>query len=253
MEPFKDHFSSVASAYARHRPDYPPELAAYFAEIAPRRGLAWDCGCGSGQFSRLLADHFAHVIATDPSAEQLSAAPRHPRIDYRQEKAERTSLPDHAVDIITVAQAAHWFALEDFYAEVRRVAAPGAILALITYASLETGDSELDRIINDFYDGVLGTTFWPPERRHIEAGYRTLAFPFAEIAAPPFSIVHEWSVADVLGYIETWSAVSNLKKAGRGKDFEDFSIRLAAHWAKGAARRRVRWPLAMRVGRVSAL
>ncbi|MGH7538830.1 MAG: class I SAM-dependent methyltransferase, partial [Gemmatimonadales bacterium] len=194
---FKDHFSQTAAAYAAHRPVYPPALADYLAGLVAHRELAWDAGCGSGQLSLLLADRFERVVATDASPEQLARARPHARVEYRHAPAEASGLPKAIVDLAAAAQAAHWFDLTRYYAEVRRVARPGGIVALATYDRIRAG-GDADRVIDRFYTGVLGT-YWPPQRRYVDDRYRSLPFPFDEIAAPELELRAEWTLADVLG------------------------------------------------------
>src|SRR5689334_3844133 len=105
---FKDHFSERAAGYASHRPHYTKELVMWLASLAPAKRLAWDAGCGSGQLSTLLGDEFEKVFATDASSAQIEQAEPHPHVEYRVEPAERSSLADGSVDLITVAQAIHW-------------------------------------------------------------------------------------------------------------------------------------------------
>src|SRR5688572_25128487 len=161
-------FASVARAYAAFRPDYPPELFAWLASVVAARDAVWDCGCGSGQASVPLAGHFAAVHATDVAAEQIAAVRRHPRVTYKVASAENSGLPDASVDLVTVAQALHWFDLEAFYAEARRVARPHALIAIWTYPRPRFVDERLDAAFLEFYSKVVGP-YWPPERRHVEA------------------------------------------------------------------------------------
>ncbi|WP_246685504.1 class I SAM-dependent methyltransferase [Methylobacterium sp. WL103] len=249
MDPtFKDHFSSQAAAYAAHRPTYPAALAAFLAEAAPGRGLAFDAACGTGQLSTQLAAHFGDVVATDASAAQIANATPYPRVTYRTAPAERSGLTASSADLITVAQAAHWLDLDAFYDEVRRIARPGAVLALVSYGILHV-EGEPDGAVRHFYDDVVGP-YWPPERRHVEDGYRSLPFSFAEIAAPDLAITVAWSLADLIGYVETWSALRGLEKAiGRGP-VDAFHEALAASWGPGEQLRTVRWPLSLRLARV---
>jgi ubiquinone/menaquinone biosynthesis C-methylase UbiE len=121
---FKDHFSPQASDYARFRPTSPRQMFQFLARLAPRHELAWDCATGSGQVAVPLADHFAHVIATDASAQQIANAEPHPRVKYRVAPAEQSGLVSGSVDLIMVAQALHWFDLDAFNAEARRVLKP---------------------------------------------------------------------------------------------------------------------------------
>jgi len=245
---FKDHFSKVSAGYAAHRPDYPSALLDFLTEIAPAHGLALDCGCGSGQLSALLAARFDSVVATDASAAQIAAATPHPRVDYRVAPAERSGLADGSADLIAAAQAAHWFDLGAFYAEVRRVARPGAALALISYG-LPDMDDEPGMIIDDFYGRALDP-YWPPERRHIEDSYSSLAFPFVEIAAPSLAIERDWALGEVVGYLDTWSAVRALEKVAGRAPFDAMAAELALAWGDPETPRRIVWPIAIRAGRI---
>ena len=208
---FKDHFSAHASGYAAHRPSYPRSLIDLLASLAPSRARALDAGCGTGQLSVLLADAFAEVVATDASARQIAEATPHPNVSYRIARAEASGLADASVDLITVAQAAHWFDLEPFYAEVRRIARPRAVLALISYGVF-AGEPDIDPVLQRFYHADTAP-FWPPERRHVETGYRSLSFPFTELAAPDLAIEVRWRLPDLIGYVDTWSAVRAMETA----------------------------------------
>ena len=247
---FKDHFSEVASAYAAHRPSYPAAVVDFLARIAPARRLAWDAGCGSGQLSVLLAGAFEHVVATDASAEQIGRATSQASVEYRCARAESSGLPERVADLATAAQAVHWFDLPAYYAEVRRVVRPGGIVALISYGVVTVG-ADLDAVIQPFYRNVLAS-YWPPERRHVDDGYRSLPFPFVELDAPAFEIRLEWRLPDLVGYVGTWSAVWALEKAEGPGPFTTFCRALEAAWGRGQATtvRTVRWPLVLRVGRV---
>jgi len=247
---FEDHFSAIAAAYAAHRPSYPAALVDFLARLAPETCLAWDAGCGSGQLSVLLAGPFDRVVATDASAEQIARAAPHPKVEYRCAPAGVSGLPARVVDLATAAQAAHWFDLPAYYAEVRRVTRPGGIVALISYGVVMAG-VDLDAVIRPFYRDVLAS-YWPPERRHVDDGYRALPFPFEELDAPAFEIRLEWRLADLAGYVGTWSAVWALEQAEGPGPFATFRRALEAAWGQGPATtvRTVRWPLALRVGRV---
>ena len=244
---FKDHFSSRSVDYSLYRPTYPPALAQELARRAPGRELALDCGCGSGQFTPLLAEVFDRVEATDASEKQIAAAAPHPRITYRVAKAEASGLPDASVDLLTVAQALHWFDLDAFYAEARRVLKPGGVVALITY-----GDAELDGaigdVLNTFSHRTIGR-FWPPERRLVMEAYRSLPFPFEEEPVIETTMTADWPLERLLGYVDTWSAMRGAERElGRGP-YEVFTRELGELWGDPAAPREVRWKLTARVGR----
>jgi len=245
---FQDHFSDVAAAYAAYRPSYPPALVDFLARLAPARRLAWDAGCGSGQLSLLLAGHFERVVATDASPEQIARATAHPKVEYRCARAEASGLPERVADLVTAAQAAHWFDLPAYFAEVRRVTRPGGIVALISYGVV-TADADLDAVIRPFYREVLGA-YWPPERRHVDEGYRSLPFPFEELDGPSLEIRLDWRLEQLVGYVGTWSAVWALERAQGQGSLATFRRELAKAWGPATTVRTVRWPLALRVGRV---
>jgi SAM-dependent methyltransferase len=220
-------------------------LVHFLADAAPGRARALDCGCGTGQLSVLLAERFERVVATDASAAQIANAEPHERVEYRAARAEDSGLPDASVDLITVAQAAHWLDLDRFYEEARRVARPGAVLALITYGVLHV-EGDVDPPVQRFYYDAIGK-YWPPERRHVEAGYRTLPFPFTEMPVPELAIEVSWRLPDVLGYVDTWSAVREAEKAVGREPIDAFAAELTKAWGDPETRRSVRWPLRLRV------
>lgn len=247
-ETFKDHFSTRAAQYAAFRPTYPTELVDYLASLVPRHDLVLDCGCGTGQLSTLLATRFQRVVATDASAEQIANATPHAHVAYRHAPADRSGLDAASVDLVTVAQAAHWFDLDAFYAEARRVLKPHGALVLITYGIIEA-DGAIDGVLRHFYRDVIGP-YWPPERRHVETGYRLLPFPFREETAPPIAMRVTWSLDALLGYVDTWSAVRQAEKALGRAPYDSFAAALRAAWGDPDAPREIRWPLSLRVGRV---
>ncbi|WP_369805409.1 methyltransferase domain-containing protein [Sphingobium sp. EM0848] len=248
MTNFKDHFSEGSAGYATHRPTYPMRLIDELAAISPGHGFALDCGCGNGQLSVLLAERFDRVEATDASAAQIAEAQPHPHVHYRTALAEQSGLPDAGVDLITVAQAAHWLDLDAFYAEARRVARPNAVLALITYGLWHV-EGDVDPIVQHFYKKVIAP-YWPPERRHVEEGYRNLPFPFREITLPPMTIEVAWRLEDVIGYVRTWSAVRAARKALGRTPVESFALNLGEAWGDPDVPRQIIWPLSLRAGRI---
>lgn len=241
-------FSSVACEYSRFRPGYPPELFEWLAGVAANRDAVWDCGCGNGQASTALAEHFAQVYATDVAPEQIAAAKAHPRVQYRVAPAEHSGLPGVSVDLVTVAQALHWFDVEAFYAEARRVARPGALIAVWTYPRPGFIDEPLDRIFLDFYENVVGP-YWPPGRRHVEANYTTLPFPFEELPHPEFGLELVWNLAQVIGYVSSWSATARYRKAVGADPVPLLHAALEPRWpASGTTA--VRMPIVLRAGRL---
>jgi len=249
MSTFKDHFSGHAQAYREARPTYPPALFAWLAQQGPDRRLAWDAGCGNGQASVALAAHFERVIATDPSAQQIDGAQGRSNVDYRVEPAEHSSLADASADVVTVAQALHWFDFAPFYAEVRRVLRPGGVFAAWSYAACKLGDAGVDRVVDRLYDDLTGP-FWPPERAYVDAGYRTLPFPFAEIAAPAFPMVMHWRVEQLLAYLRSWSATQRFITALGEDPVSIVEDDLREAWGDVERARDVTWTFHLRAGRV---
>jgi Methylase involved in ubiquinone/menaquinone biosynthesis len=244
----RNWFDQGGQAYARFRPEYPAELSAYLATMAPDRVLAVDVGCGSGQLTRQLAGHFDAVVGFDPSQDQIAHSAPQERVSYACAPAEDLPLPSRSASLITAAQAAHWFDLPRFYAEVRRVAEPGAVLALISYGVLRL-EGTLGERFAQFYWQEIGP-FWPAERKLVDSGYATLEFPFAEFPGPEIAIRLMWNLAEFLGYVSTWSAVRSAREAGREDLLHDFAADMAALWGDPATAQRVSWPINMRVGRL---
>ncbi|QNM95263.1 class I SAM-dependent methyltransferase [Chitinimonas koreensis] len=247
---FHDHFSTQSAAYAQYRPNYPAALFDWLAAVAPAHGLAWDAATGNGQAALELAARFDRVIATEPSAGQLANAPRRPNIDYRQEPAERSSLPDGGADLVTVAQALHWFDLPAFLAEAGRVLAPGGVLAVWCYEVFRC-EPAVDALVSDYYHAVVGS-YWPPERRWVEQGYAGLELPFAPLAAPEFEMALDWTLDALVGYLGTWSATQRYKDDKGIDPLPALRERLLAAWGDPAQPRRVAWPLTVRACRKPA-
>lgn len=249
MSDFRDHFSSLAASYAAFRPTQPAAVVAYAASLALRHDLAWDCGTGNGQAARGLAEHFACVIATDASAEQIAHAVPHPNVQYRVAPAEASGLSDHSVDIVTVAQALHWFDVERFYLEVKRVVRPGGVVAVWGYGDVRADGPELDRVLREFTRGTLGA-YWPPERRILDEGFRTIPFPFHEETPPDFTLDAQWTLPELLGYLRTWSATAAYVRATGRDPVEEWSPAFGRAWGEESIRRAIRWPMMVRAGHV---
>ena len=245
---FADHFAPVANDYDRHRPGYPDTLFAFLAETAPATSRVWDCATGTGQAARGLADYFDEVLATDASAGQVEQAEGPANVHYRVAPAEASGLEDASVDLVTVAQALHWFDLPAFYDEVRRVLRPGGVVAVWSYNLLEIGP-EVDAVVERLYRDRLGA-YWPAERRHVETGYRDLPFPFEAITAPAFAMEAAWTLPDLTGYLQTWSAVARCRAAEGTDPVAEVEDALCAAWGPPDTPRSVRWPLTLRAGRV---
>lgn len=241
---FSDHFSGDSHAYARHRPRYPDALFAWLARQAPGKVHAVDIATGNGQAAIGLAQHFIRVSAFDASATQIAAAETRANVTYGVAPAENIPLPDGCADLITVAQALHWFDVDCFYRECRRVLKPQGLLACWSYNLLHV-TPHVDALVNALYHDVLGP-YWPVERRHVETGYTALPFPPNRIAAPGFAMQADWTGEHLLGYLRTWSAWKAYTGAGHPDPVNAIAVPLLH--AFGSGERRVQWPLTVLAG-----
>jgi SAM-dependent methyltransferase len=246
---FHDHFSGHAAGYAQGRPTYPTALFDWLASQCAQRALAWDAGCGNGQASRALATHFERVVGTDPSAEQIANAAPATNVEYRVEPAEAPTLASASVDLVTVAQACHWFDVDRFHAAVARTLRPGGVVAVWTYG-LSQVDAAVDAAFRRLYDDILGA-YWPAERRHVENGYAELPFPYARIDAPTFAMRCDWTLAQYLAYLRTWSAAARYRREVGADAVAQVEGEFAQAWGDTAVRRTVTWPLGLRAGRLA--
>ncbi len=246
---FHDHFSQQASIYATYRPGYPEALFTWLATLTPARSCVWDCATGNGQAAASLARHFERVIATDASAAQIAATTPALQVEYRVATAETSGLPDHSMDMVTVAQALHWFDLPAFYTEVKRVAKPQGVVAAWSYGVIDVDHKTANPLIQAFYYDTVGA-WWPAERRHVENGYRELPFPFEKIDAPPMAMTAQWPRAALCGYLRSWSATQRfVEKNG----FDPVALLEDALEKTGITKDTslaIRWPLTLLVGRI---
>jgi len=245
---YLDLFSRQAAEYAKSRPTYPTALFDALATLATRRETAWDCATGNGQAAAGLAPHFHTVVATDASAEQIRHAAGPPNVRFRVATAEQSSLPANSLDVVTVAQALHWLDHDRFYPEVRRVTATGGLFAAWSYGACHAGD-DLEGALREFEDGLLGA-YWHPNRHWVDEGYRTIPFPFPEVEMPPFELRMRWSLSQLGGYLGSWSAVANYRRARRVDPVAPFVERIVKLWGSPEDTREIVWPLALRVGRL---
>lgn len=242
---FKDYFSVDPGAYQQYRPAYPNALFLYLAKIAPDLQCAWDCATGSGQSAIPLSACFKQVIATDGSASQISSAIQTNGVSYRVANAECSLIEASSVDLITVAQALHWFDLQAFTAEVERILKPDGVLAVWTYNLLQV-NAGVDLLIRHLYHDVLGA-YWPPERKMVEQGYAGVSFPFERVDAPPFNMSADWALPQLFGYLQTWSALKQYQNKRSHNPLEDIAQSLVETWGEPSNTLRINWPLSLRV------
>jgi len=244
---FEDHYSRQAATYAQSRPRYPAALYSFLANQTREHTLAWDCATGSGQAAVGLVEHFERVIATDASTDQIEHAEQHERITYKVEPAEETSLETRTVDLVTVAIAVHWFDLDRFYREVRRVLKPGGVIAVWAYYR-PVITPEIDRQIIRLEMDTLGE-FWPERIALLREQYRSLPFPFQEISAPEFFIEREMDLSQMIGFFNSWSATVRFREMNGRHPLESIWADFAAAWGGENGKHLMRWPIYLRAGR----
>jgi hypothetical protein len=224
-------------------------LFALLAGLTPAHRVALDCGTGNGQAALGLVNHFERVIAIDPSADQLNRATPHPKIDYRESRAESLSLPDASVDLVTAAQSLHWFDTAAFFCQARKVLNDRGVIAVWGYGDPRLDTKALDETLRGFNHGMLEPC-WYPERKLLLDGYQTIPFPFDEITLLPMELEMRWTLAELIGYLRTWSATARFV-AQRGFDpVVEVERFLSADWGDVRQPRLVRWPLHIRAGRL---
>ncbi|CAM4075252.1 Methyltransferase domain-containing protein [Pedobacter westerhofensis] len=240
----KDNFSVQSAGYAKFRPTYPQELYDFLFSLVSAHHTAWDCATGNGQVATVLAEHFTEVFGTDISENQLAHAVQKDNITYLLQSSDRSSFADQTFDLITVAQAIHWFDFSAFYAEVKRTLKPGGVIAVFGYGVMQI-DEQVDIIIHKLYKTILGH-YWDDERKFIDQGYQTLPFPFRESSVPELYIKTSWNFDQLIGYLNTWSAVQHYEKANNSSPIDLVISELYATW--GAGQKEVKFPILLKVG-----
>lgn len=243
----KDNFSTISDRYAKFRPNYPQAIFDFLYPLLQQKECAWDCGTGNGQLAAELAKDFTQVYATDISQSQLDHAYAAQNIHYSLQRAERTNFQDASFDLITVGQAIHWFDIDQFNEEVRRVAKANGIIAVLGY-ELSNITPEVDVIVRRFYTEVIGK-YWDSERQYLEQKYQTIPFPFRELETPEIYNIKLWSFETLMGYLKTWSAVQHFIEANGFDPVDQIEVELRAAWGKAEVRK-VSFPIIFRVGRV---
>ncbi len=235
-----DHFSGFAATYAAHRPTYPESLYTWLAAQTPARHHAWDCATGTGQAALSLAQHFARVTATDVGEGMIAHAAAHPRVTYAVAPAEEPPSDLADVDLITVAQALHWFDRDAFWTACHRVLKPGGVLAFWGYL-LPDISHEVNTIVALYHDITVGP-YWPPDRGPLLNGYTDVVPPDMERLAPPaFDMAVDWTVENLIGMLDSWSATHRARQATGEDPLAPLVPELRAAWGTGS--RRVTWPI----------
>jgi len=243
----KDYFSDNSPGYSQFRPHYPQEMIQQIVSLVPNKYAALDVATGNGQLAAKLADFFQTVYATDISENQLKQAPDIKNVVYKKMLAEHTDFTDNQFDLIAVAQAIHWFDFETFYKEIYRILKPDGIFAVLGYGLFST-NKDSDKILWRLYEEIVGP-YWNPERNYLTDEYQTIPFPLEEIVNEKFTQSYTWSFEQVIGYLETWSATANYKKAHNNENPIDIvREELRVSWDKGDTK--VAFPMFLRIGKL---
>ena len=241
-------YSSWAKLYFQSRPQYPAALFRDLAQLCEQRDRAWDCATGNGQAALALADHFASVVATDQSAQQLSQAPRHPRIQYFVAAAERSGLAPGSTDLVTVATAVHWFDLTEFYRELERVLRPGGVIAVWAYHI-----AHLEAICGDllwaFYQDVV-SSYFSAGARLVDDRYAGIHLPGASIETGAYWMEANWNCNEVLTFVRSWSGTQQYIKRHGNDPTDSLKHDLCRLFMNEEAKHLLRWPLYLKVSRL---
>jgi len=243
----KDNFSKQAVNYAKYRPNYPDSLYQEILKTVDRFDKAWDVGTGNGQVAQTLSLYFKEVFATDISEKQIQQAVKKVNIQYTIAPAEHTLFPNDHFNLITVAQAIHWFKFDDFYSEVKRVAKPDATIAVWGYGLLNIS-KEIDAYIEAFYSKTIGP-YWDSERKLIDDAYTTIPFPFEIIPTPSFEMEYQWNLSDLEGYLNTWSSVQHYISQNGTNPVPVLINKLAALWREEELKK-VTFPIFLKLGKI---
>lgn len=243
----KDYFSGHSGLYAAFRPAYPRELYDAIFSRVKNYSTAWDCATGNGQVASHLADHFEKVYATDISQNQLANAIQKDNIIYAASPAEKTIFQDNQFDLITVAQALHWFNTEEFYKEAHRVAKPDATIAVCGYA-LCTVNSEIDTLFLEYYNDIVGP-YWDSARKLVEQKYASIAFPFDNVITIEIPMILHWSLDQFVGYLSTWSATQKYIQTNGANPIPELHEKLKPLWSE-RHQKPVTFPIFLKTGTV---
>jgi SAM-dependent methyltransferase len=249
MATFKDNFSKQSDIYVKYRPHYPDELYTFLSSLTDEHEVAWDCGTGNGQAAIGLATFYNEIIATDPSEKQIKNCLPNEKIKYLVEKAENTSIQSNSVDLLTIANALHWFDFEVFYKEADRVLRNNGVIAAWAYG-LPLISPDIDMIVKRFHDRTLND-YWLSENRLVEKEYETIPFPFQQISSPEFFYEKSMSLNDLIGYLNTWSATQRFINENKFNPTELLKKDLTNVWNDIDAEKKLTWKLILKVGRIT--
>ena len=248
MKPVRDRFSGDSINYRRFRPAYPIAFIEEIIGLSNQHINCLDCGTGNGQVAKILSRHFIKVHAIDISEDQIRNAHQAAKINYSVTRAEKTDFSANSFDLITVAQAVHWFDFHRFFKEAMRISKDGGIIALWGYGLLRF-KNKLDEYIDTFYQDVVGP-YWDKERKHIEQSYKSIPFPFTQVELKNnYVISKNFGLEEFTGYLRTWSAVKKFKESEGYDPLESLIEKIKPIWGEKLLQR-AEFELFTQIGRI---
>jgi ubiquinone/menaquinone biosynthesis C-methylase UbiE len=207
-------FSAAADVYERARPSYPSAAVEWLSQ---RVGLhegrtVVDVGAGTGKLTRLLVPTGARVIAVEPLPEMLAKLVEAvPGTEAMLGSAESLPLADNSADVVTVAQAFHWFDLDRALPELQRVLRPGGALVLIW------NSRHLDDPLQERLEKLLAPVRHenPAQLEQAWQGRLEASPLFGPLESRGFSFEQRFSVGDLCDRVSSTSFVAAMPIAER--------------------------------------
>ena len=241
-------FGGHAKLYAEARPIYPQEIYTYIASLCAKTDAVWDCATGTGQAALPLAEIFTKVYATDINEKQIAVAESRKNISYSVASAENTGFADESFDLVTVAQALHWFDYENFWLEIERVLKPSGVFVAWGYDWTKINFDIDFKIEKNLFD--LLTDYWNPKARILWGGYKPekVSFPYELIETPSFTIDLHWNLDQLFQYFLSWSSTQVYIKDNGTDLIENAKQEVQNVWGNPEKTKLIQWPIHMLVG-----
>lgn len=205
-----DEFNFFSKKYQNFRPSYPENLFTWISETTLEHELVIDCGTGNGQAAIPLSRYFNRVIAIDSNENQLEEAVLCKNIEYKKSPAEKIDLLDASADLIVAASSAHWFNLDLFYKECKRILKPDGRIIIWTYTWPETENLKMSFTLLKIKEQL--NPYWSKESLYHINKYKNLPFPFKQYPNPEFQFSKEWTSGELLDFLLTWACISHIIK-----------------------------------------
>ena len=231
--------AKIAEQYFKYRPRYTPEVAQRVmrfynnqqqskTHIPSKLDLMVDVGCGSGQSTNIFQPYFQKISGFDVSAEQIKQAKlqnKFDNIDYMEGSAENIPVEDKSVDLVVAGTAAHWFDLEKFFDEVKRVLKPTGCLVLLSYpypkiSFISDKNEELAEKATKVIEKAITGHIEDPTQKYVHQSLIKNSFqdlynciPFIKKQKDDsFHDLLQWSINDTCGFIRSEDSYQSFMK-----------------------------------------